>query len=82
MTPTTTTATRANELLGGSLRDGHVRAGVEACDDGNNSQTDGCLTNCTAARCGDGHVRAGVEACDDANNSNTDAPDELRSALR
>ena len=53
--------------------DGFVHAGVEACDDGNRRQTDGCLNNCVIARCGDGHVRAGVEACDDANRVNTDA---------
>ena len=53
--------------------DGHVRAGVEACDDANASNTDACLTTCAAARCGDGHVRAGVESCDDGNNNDNDA---------
>ena len=53
--------------------DGHIQAGVEACDDANNLNTDARLTTCQRARCGDGHVQAGVEACDDANNSNADA---------
>jgi len=33
----------------------------EACDDGNDDDTDACLTTCVAARCGDGIVHAGVE---------------------
>jgi cysteine-rich repeat protein len=45
----------------------------EACDDGNTTNTDACLSNCTAARCGDGYVWAGHEACDDGNTANTDA---------
>ena len=49
-----------------------VQAGVEACDDGNQTPTDSCLNNCVAARCGDGVVRDGVEACDDGNNNNGD----------
>ncbi|WP_437984700.1 DUF4215 domain-containing protein [Sorangium sp. So ce117] len=53
--------------------DGVVNAAAEACDDGNTSSTDACLTTCVAASCGDGFVRAGVEACDDGNASNTDA---------
>jgi cysteine-rich repeat protein len=56
-----------------SCGDGVVRAGVEACDDGNGSDTDACLTTCATATCGDGFVRAGVEACDDGNGVNTDA---------
>jgi cysteine-rich repeat protein len=49
-----------------------VLAGVEACDDGNALETDGCLPSCVTARCGDGVVRAGVEACDDGNALETD----------
>ena len=30
--------------------------GFEACDDGNDLATDGCLPSCEAPRCGDGHV--------------------------
>jgi cysteine-rich repeat protein len=59
-----------------------VRAGAEACDDGNLIATDGCSATCTieggwsctgspstcATSCGDG-VRAGAEACDDGGTS-------------
>ncbi|MEE2834637.1 MAG: DUF4215 domain-containing protein [Myxococcota bacterium] len=47
-------------------------AGYEACDDGNQVQTDACLNDCVAARCGDGLVQAGVEACDDGNRVDDD----------
>jgi cysteine-rich repeat protein len=46
--------------------DGIVEGG-ESCDDGNNSNSDTCLTSCRLASCGDGFVRAGVEKCDDGN---------------
>jgi cysteine-rich repeat protein len=36
----------------------------EACDDGNMSDSDSCLTSCSWATCGDGRVRTGVEECD------------------
>jgi cysteine-rich repeat protein len=45
----------------------------EACDDGNNSNTDACLNTCVVASCGDGFMRSGVEGCDDGNTSNDDA---------
>jgi cysteine-rich repeat protein len=35
----------------------------EPCDDGNDVDTDGCLT-CVLATCGDGILQAGVEVCD------------------
>ena len=41
--------------------DGVVHTGVEACDDGNASEIDRCLNDCSEARCGDGIIRAGVE---------------------
>ena len=51
----------------------------EDCDDGNDINTDNCLTGCRAARCGDGFVRAHLtihdpeyEACDDGNLDDTD----------
>ena len=47
--------------------------GYEACDDGNNVNTDACLNACTIARCGDSVAQEGVEACDDGNEVNTDA---------
>jgi cysteine-rich repeat protein len=52
--------------------DGVVDQG-ERCDDGNTSNTDGCLNTCVPASCGDGFTEAGVEACDDGNQSNTDS---------
>lgn len=39
----------------------------EECDDGNDSDEDACLNDCTAASCGDGFVWAGMEECDDGN---------------
>jgi cysteine-rich repeat protein len=53
--------------------DGLVQAGEEACDDGNQVNTDACLNACTVARCGDGAVQAGIEGCDDGNQVQTDA---------
>ncbi len=54
-----------------SCGDGVVQAG-EACDDGNDDDTDGCLSTCALASCGDGFVHTGVEACDDGNDDDTD----------
>lgn len=45
----------------------------EACDDGNDDDTDDCLSTCKRARCGDGIIREGVEECDDGNDDETDA---------
>ena len=39
----------------------------EACDDGNVSDSDACLSTCVVATCGDGFVNAGTEACDGSN---------------
>lgn len=36
----------------------------EECDDGDDDNTDECLSTCRAASCGDGYVHAGVEDCD------------------
>ena len=44
---------------------------MEACDDGNEINTDDCIA-CKDAYCGDGFVQEGVETCDDANEDNTD----------
>ncbi|MED5463219.1 MAG: SUMF1/EgtB/PvdO family nonheme iron enzyme [Myxococcota bacterium] len=49
-----------------------VTSGTEECDDGNDVETDACLTGCVRARCGDGHIRAGEEACDDNNRIDKD----------
>ena len=45
--------------------------GPEACDDGNDDETDGCLSTCEAASCGDGIIQEG-EACDDGNDDDFD----------
>jgi cysteine-rich repeat protein len=50
---------------------GQIEPG-EQCDDGNQDDTDSCLSTCKVARCGDGLVQAGVEACDDANDDEDD----------
>ncbi len=44
----------------------------EECDDGNQSNEDGCLTNCRLPTCGDGYTWQGHEECDDGNRSNED----------
>ena len=46
--------------------------GYEACDDGNDDDSDSCLAGCVAARCGDGVVGPN-EGCDDGNDDPTDA---------
>ena len=45
----------------------------EACDDGNEVNTDGCLTTCKLADCGDSYVYAGQEECDDGDKNSNDA---------
>jgi cysteine-rich repeat protein len=62
--------------------DGFVQVGLEACDDGNASNSDSCVGRCARARCGDGFVQAGVEACDDANQSNVDSCTNICAAAR
>lgn len=44
----------------------------EDCDDGNDDETDDCISTCVAASCGDGFVQDGVEECDDGNDDDTD----------
>ena len=49
-----------------------LQIGVEACDDANEIEDDGCLSDCTlapVATCGNGEVQEG-EQCDDGNRSN------------
>ncbi len=41
-------------------------------DDGNDVDTDDCLSTCVPAKCGDGVVQGGVETCDDGNADNDD----------
>jgi len=42
-----------------------VYNGAEECDDGNQDDTDACLSNCVLAKCGDEVVWKGHENCDD-----------------
>lgn len=51
--------------------DGILHPG-EQCDDGNDDDTDACLSTCAHATCGDGFTQAGVEACDDGDVDETD----------
>lgn len=43
----------------------------EECDDGNDSDQDGCRPDCTRPACGDGILDAG-EVCDDSNDDDSD----------
>ena len=52
--------------------DGKIHAGVEACDDGNTVNGDGCSSTCRTEGCGNGVLDPGEE-CDDGNAVNTDA---------
>ena len=58
----TNSCTRARCGDGVARRTSRRVKGYEACDDGNQSQTDACLNNCVVASCGDGHQRAGQRA--------------------
>jgi cysteine-rich repeat protein len=53
-----------------SCGDGIMSPG-EACDDGNQDNTDTCVEGCNPASCGDGFVGPG-EGCDDGNDIETD----------
>ena len=44
----------------------------EACDDGNDDDSDHCLNDCVEARCGDGVLGPG-EGCDDGNADPSDS---------
>ena len=54
-----------------SCGDGTVDEGEE-CDDGNDVDTDACLSTCVNAVCGDGETQARVEGCDDGNTDDGD----------
>ena len=53
--------------------DGILDRENEECDDGDDDETDGCLSTCKRASCGDGFVHQGFEECDDANEAESDA---------
>lgn len=65
-TDTDTTTTSMPECGNGMVEEG------EACDDGNDDETDDCLSTCESASCGDGFVQTDVEECDDGNDVDTD----------
>jgi cysteine-rich repeat protein len=65
-TTSSTTTTAPGECGNGIVQD------PEQCDDGNTSNSDACLSNCTLAFCGDGIVHVGFEQCDDGNQSSND----------
>jgi len=52
--------------------DAIVHGAWEACDDGDDDETDACLSTCQAASCGDGFVHEGVEVCDDGDDDDDD----------
>ena len=52
--------------------------GAEECDDGNGSNTDGCLKTCVIASCGDGYIHEGAEACDNGTANSDTAADACR----
>lgn len=58
-------------LQGQCCGDGALQ-GTEACDDGNDDDTDACPSSCQEATCGDGFVQTGVEECDDGNTDDGD----------
>ncbi|MBK8263885.1 MAG: DUF4215 domain-containing protein [Nannocystis sp.] len=70
-TAATTTDTDPTETGDPACGDGVVQAGEE-CDDGNQIDTDTCLSTCQSATCGDGKLQEGVEQCDDGNQIDTD----------
>ena len=59
--------------VGNYCGDGAI-GGTEQCDDGNNTDGDGCTAGCVAEFCGDGVDNNGTaEQCDDGNTNDTDA---------
>lgn len=52
--------------------DAKVDALHEQCDDGNESDDDGCTNECKVNVCGDGHLHEGMEECDDGNLDDAD----------
>ena len=59
------------ETSSATCGDGRTDPGEE-CDDGNGSDLDACLSDCTLASCGDGKVLTGLEECDDGDLDNSD----------
>ena len=57
MTATVSRRRVSQRLHGQRCEDGVVAEGLEACDDGNQDNTDACLTTCQLAACGDGSAQ-------------------------
>lgn len=57
--------------------DSNLDAG-EDCDDGNQSNADGCLNDCTVASCGDGVIWLGLEECDNGPDNDAKSLDGCR----
>ncbi len=70
-TTVTDTDTTATTIVPPVCGDGSPDPG-EACDDGDQDNSDDCLETCEMARCGDGFLHAGVEDCDDGNDISGD----------
>ncbi len=61
-------------VVDGGCGNGVVTQGLEECDDGNQTNGDGCDVNCTFTACGNGVISAG-EICDDGNVTDDDGCD-------
>ena len=70
----TVTGTATKDWIAAQCGDGLVNATGEECDDGNQTNGDGCDTNCTATRCGN-NIQTDGEECDDGNQTNGDGCD-------
>ncbi len=68
---TSASDTGSSDAPTSSCGDGVLDPG-EACDDGDDDDSDECLSTCEPARCGDGAVQVGVETCDDGNTVDDD----------
>jgi len=65
--PGSVTGTAHKTWVSNTCGDGFVSsASGEECDDGNQTNGDGCDNNCTTSRCGNG-IKAPNEQCDDGN---------------
>ncbi|HGG57396.1 MAG TPA: hypothetical protein ENK31_06325 [Nannocystis exedens] len=64
-------------MVGPRCGDGFLNEG-EICDDGNISNADGCLADCTPATCGDGFLWIGSEECDEGDDNDAKDPMHCR----
>jgi cysteine-rich repeat protein len=62
--------------------DGFLHLGFEECDDGNELDSDQCVSAfCVPGFCGDGYLMEGVEECDDSNMNDDDACPSCQTAF-